>query len=74
VLGFLVMRRRITRRVFSSAWVALDQRLNVIKCLFIEGECVVIQRDFPRGMSNFKSSSGIEVEARQPESTLQALL
>jgi len=41
---------------------------------FVESKCLVIQRDFQREVSDSKSSSGIGVEARQPESHLQALL
>jgi len=51
--NFFVMNRKIARRV-SLIWVVLDERLavaGVIVCrkakgLFIEGECLVIQRNF----------------------------
>jgi len=36
---------------------------------FIESECLMVQRDFQRGVSDSSSK-----EARQPEITLQALL
>jgi len=85
-LGFPVIRRKIARKVVSSMWVALDYGLNVVgeNCLlgsegplqtiFVEGECLVIQCDFQQGVSDSKSNSGIEVEARQLKITPQALL
>jgi len=52
--GFLVMSRRIARRVSSLIWVVLEERLGIVggNCLqggegrFIEGECLVVQCDF----------------------------
>jgi len=74
------MSKRIARRVSSLIWIALDERLTVVggnylqggEVLFIESECLVVQRDFPRGrgVSNCRSNSGAGVEARQPEITL----
>jgi len=41
---------------------------------FIESECLMIQRDFQRWVSDSSSNSGTGAEARQPEITPQALL
>jgi len=38
---------------------------------FIEGECLIVQRDFQRGGgSDSRSNSGTGVKAKQPEITL----
>jgi len=60
-------------------WDVLNERVAVVggNCLqgggaFIEGECLVVLRDFQRGrgVSDSRSNSGTGVEARQPEITL----
>jgi len=35
---FLVMSRRVDRRVFSLVWVALDERLTVVEENYLQGE------------------------------------
>jgi len=68
--------------VSSLIWVVLDETLAVageIVCKeakgpFIEGECLVVQREFRGRISDSRSNSGTGVVARQPEITLLALL
>jgi len=42
-----------------------------VKGPFVEGECLVIQRNFQRRVSDSKSSSGTGVEMKQPNITLE---
>jgi len=74
----------LSRRISSPIWAALGERLAVVgeivyrkaKGPFVKSECLMVQRDFQqeRGVSDSSSNSRAAVEARQPETALQALL
>jgi len=78
-----MMSRWIAKRIFSLVWVTLDEVAIAEGKLSAGGEGRVRKRQelgdltrviSSRRVSDFKSSSGTGVEARQPEITLQALL